>query len=67
MSPPYNPDRPFSEYARLLVGPNRAMTVVLKQIDHLLSAPVRKRLKQVDPAGKVSAAYASLTREVLAS
>ena len=47
LSPPYNPDRPFSEYARLLVGPNRAMTVVQKQIDHLLSAPVRKRLKQV--------------------
>ena len=34
LSPPYNPDRPFSEYARLLVGPNRAMMVVQKQVDH---------------------------------
>ncbi len=50
LSPPYNPDRRFSEYARLLVGPNRAMTVVQKQVNHLLSLPVQKRLKKVASA-----------------
>ena len=44
---PHNPDRRFSEYARLLVAPNRALTVVRKQVNPLLSASTRRRLEKL--------------------
>ena len=44
---PHNPDRRFSEYARLLVAPNRALTVVRKQVNPLLSASTRRRLDKL--------------------
>ena len=44
---PRNPDRRFSEYARLLVAPNRALTVVQKQVNPLLSPSTRRRLEKL--------------------
>ena len=44
---PHNPDRRFSEYARLLVAPNRALTVVQKQVNPLLSPSTRRRLEKL--------------------
>ena len=44
---PHNPDKRFSEYARLLVAPNRALTVVRKQVNPLLSASTRRRLDKL--------------------
>ena len=44
---PRNPDRRFSEYARLLVAPNRALTVVQKQVNPLLSPATRRRLEKL--------------------
>ncbi|WP_304635889.1 recombinase family protein [uncultured Oscillibacter sp.] len=44
---PHNPDRRFSEYARLLVAPNRALTVVRKQVNPLLSASTRRRMDKL--------------------
>ena len=44
---PRNPDRRFSEYARLLVAPNRALTVVQKQFNPLLSPSTRRRLEKL--------------------
>ncbi len=44
---PHNPDRRFSEYARLLVAPNRALTVVRKQVNPLLSTSTRRRLDKL--------------------
>ena len=36
---PHNPDKRFSEYARLLVAPNRALTVVRKQVNPIWTGP----------------------------
>ena len=44
---PRNPDRRVSEYARLLVAPNRALTVVQKQVNPLLSPSTRRRLEKL--------------------
>nr|WP_325298314.1 ATP-dependent DNA helicase [uncultured Oscillibacter sp.] len=44
---PHNPDKRFSEYARLLVAPNRALTVVRKQVNPLLTPATRKRLDKL--------------------
>lgn len=44
---PHNPRQRFSEYARLLVAPNRALTVVRKQVNPLLSASTRRRLDKL--------------------
>ena len=44
---PHNPDRRFSEYARLLIAPNRALTVVRKQVNPLLPASTRQRLDKL--------------------
>ena len=44
---PRNTDRRFSEYARLLVAPNRALTVVQKQVNPLLSPSTRRRLEKL--------------------
>ena len=44
---PHNPDKRFSEYARLLVAPNRALTVVRKQVNPLLSPSTRRRLEKL--------------------
>ena len=44
---PRNPDRRFSEYARPLVAPNRALTVVRKQVNPLLSPSTRRRLEKL--------------------
>jgi len=44
---PHNPDKRFSEYARLLVAPNRALTVVRKQVNSLLSPATRRRLDKL--------------------
>ena len=47
---PYDQNRRFSEYTRLLIAPNRAMDIVRKQVNYLLSPPVRKRLEKVSSA-----------------
>ena len=44
---PHNPDKRFSEYARLLVAPNRALTVVRKQVNPLLTPATRRRLDKL--------------------
>ena len=44
---PHNPDKRFSEYARLLVAPNRALTVVRKQVNPLLTPATRRRLEKL--------------------
>ena len=44
---PHNPRQRFSEYARLLVAPNRALTVVRKQVNPLLSISTRRRLDKL--------------------
>ena len=44
---PHDPRQRFSEYARLLVAPNRALTVVRKQVNPLLSASTRRRLDKL--------------------
>lgn len=44
---PHNPRQRFSEYARLLVAPNRALTVVRKQVNPLLSPATRRRLDKL--------------------
>ena len=44
---PHNPGRRFSEYARLPVAPNRALTVVQKQVNPLLSPSTRRRLEKL--------------------
>ena len=44
---PLNPDKRFSEYARLLVAPNRALTVVRKQVNPLLTPATRRRLDKL--------------------
>ncbi len=44
---PHNPDKRFSEYTRLLVAPNRALTVVQKQVNPLLSPATRRRLEKL--------------------
>ena len=44
---PYDPNQRFSEYARLLTAPCRALTVIQKQINRLLSAATRKRLERL--------------------
>ena len=44
---PHNPRQRFSEYARLLVAPNRALTVVRKQVNPLLSTSTRRRLDKL--------------------
>ena len=47
---PYDQNRRFSEYTRLLIAPSRAMNVVRKQVNYLLSPPVRKRLEKISSA-----------------
>ena len=44
---PHNPRQRFSEYARLLVAPNRALTVVRKQVNPLLTPATRRRLDKL--------------------
>ncbi len=44
---PHNPDKRFSEYARLLVAPNRALTVVRKQVNPLVTPATRRRLDKL--------------------
>ena len=44
---PHDPRQRFSEYARLLVAPNRALTVVRKQVNPLLSPATRRRLDKL--------------------
>ena len=47
MALPFDPDRPFSQFARLLVGPERAMTVIGRQLYGLLTPPTQKELAKV--------------------
>nr|WP_325259026.1 ATP-dependent DNA helicase [uncultured Oscillibacter sp.] len=44
---PHNPDKRFSEYARLLVATNRTLTVVRKQVNPLLTPATRRRLEKL--------------------
>ena len=43
-------DKPFSEYARLLVAPNRVLHVIGKQLNEQLTPPARRQLKDVSRA-----------------
>jgi len=47
MALPFDEDRPFSQFARLLVGPEQAMTVIGRQIYKLLTRPTQKSLARV--------------------
>ena len=47
MALPFDPDRPFSQFARLLTGPERAMTVIGRQLYGLLTPPTQKELARV--------------------
>ena len=47
MALPFDENRPFSQFARLLVGPERTLTVIGKQIYNLLTRPTQKLLARV--------------------
>ncbi len=47
---PYSTDQRFSEYTWLLAAPNRALTMIRKQINPLLSPAMRKRLEKLASA-----------------
>ena len=47
---PYDPERCFSEYAWLLTAPGRTLEVIKKQLNGLLSPPVRQRLEKLSSA-----------------
>ena len=47
MALPFDKDRPFAQFARLLVGPERAMTVIGRQLYSLLTPPTQKELARV--------------------
>lgn len=47
LSKPWDAGRPFSHFARLLAGPNRALPVIHRQLDALLTPSARKQLEQV--------------------
>lgn len=47
MALPFDADRPFSQFARLLVGPERALTVIGRQIYKQLTHPTQKSLARV--------------------
>ena len=47
MALPFDKDRPFSQFARLLIGPERAMTVIGRQLYRLLTPPTQKSLARV--------------------
>ena len=47
MALPFDKDRPFDHFARLLIGPERAMTVIGRQLYRLLTPPTQKSLARV--------------------
>ena len=47
MALPFDADRPFSQFARLLTGPERAMTVIGRQLYGLLTPSTQKALARV--------------------
>ena len=46
-------DKPFSEYARLLVAPNRVLNVIGKQLNDQLGPAARRQLKDVSRAASL--------------
>ena len=47
MALPFDKDRPFSQFAQLLTGPERAMTVIGRQLYKMLTPPTQKSLARV--------------------
>lgn len=47
LSKPWDVNRPFSHFARLLAGPNHTLPVIHRQLDDLLTPSARKQLEQV--------------------
>lgn len=47
MALPFSGERPFTQFSRLLAGPERAMTVIGRQLYGLLTLPTQKALARV--------------------
>lgn len=57
LSKPWDADRPFSHFAKLLAGPNRTLPVIRRQIRDLLTPSARKQLEQVSSKAELFSFY----------
>lgn len=57
LSKPWDADRPFSHFAKLLAEPSRTLPVIHRQINNLLTPSTRKQLEQVSSKAELFSSH----------